>query len=89
MLKCHWKSTLGVECPGCGFQRSIDLLFQGDVMGSIEMYPASIPLLFTLLFTCIHLFLKLKSGPKIIVASFSITAVLVVANFVAKAVESF
>ena len=84
MLECHWKSTFGIECPGCGFQRSIQLLLEGNIWESIVQYPATLPLLFTFIYTFLHLFLKFKSGAKIIVISFSITAFLMLANYIYK-----
>ena len=47
MFPCFSKTLFGIECLGCGFQRSFVLLFQGDFSGSFKMYPA---LLTTFLF---------------------------------------
>ena len=40
----------GIDCPGCGFQRSCIALLKGDVMKSVALYPATIPLIVTALF---------------------------------------
>jgi len=40
MLPCLSKTLFGVECLGCGFQRSFLLLLQGEFAASFEMYPA-------------------------------------------------
>jgi hypothetical protein len=47
MFPCFSKTLFGIECLGCGFQRSFVLLLQGDFSGSFKMYPA---LLTTFLF---------------------------------------
>ena len=47
MFPCLSKTLFGIECLGCGFQRSFLLLMQGDFSGSFKMYPA---LLTTFLF---------------------------------------
>ncbi len=44
MLPCPFKKLTGIDCPGCGFQRSILALLQGDINKSIHLYPATIPL---------------------------------------------
>jgi hypothetical protein len=46
-LPCQVKSTTGVSCPGCGFQRSVIALLEGDLWTSIQHYPALIPLILT------------------------------------------
>jgi hypothetical protein len=40
MIPCLSKTLFGVECLGCGFQRSFLLLLQGDFKGCFQMYPA-------------------------------------------------
>lgn len=45
LLPCPFKYFTGIDCPGCGFQRSIIALFQGDLHKSFLMYPPAIPLL--------------------------------------------
>lgn len=84
MLECHWKSTFGVECPGCGFQRSVQHLLEGDLWNSIVLYPATIPILFTFIYTVAHVFLKFENGARNIVISFSISAGLMLGNFIYK-----
>lgn len=39
MLPCLFKKYLGFSCFGCGFQRSVWLLWQGDFYGAYQMYP--------------------------------------------------
>lgn len=45
MIPCLSKTLFGIECLGCGFQRAIILLFQGEWRASFLMYPALFPLL--------------------------------------------
>lgn len=40
MLPCLSKTLFGFECLGCGFQRSVVLLFQGHFEAAFQMYPA-------------------------------------------------
>ncbi len=40
MLPCLSKTLFGVECLGCGFQRSFLLLLKGEFVAAFQMYPA-------------------------------------------------
>ncbi|GAA4281772.1 DUF2752 domain-containing protein [Gaetbulibacter aestuarii] len=40
MLPCLSKKFFGIECFGCGMQRSLVLLIQGDFSAAFHMYPA-------------------------------------------------
>lgn len=84
MLDCYWKYYLGIECPGCGFQRSCWALFQGDILESLRLFPATIPLLLTLLILILHLRFKFNQGAKLITITFSSTAAIIVISFIVK-----
>lgn len=45
LLPCPFKYLTGIDCPGCGFQRSVIALAQGNLYKSFQLYPAAIPLL--------------------------------------------
>lgn len=45
LIPCPFKAITGMDCPGCGFQRSVIALIQGDIHGSLALYPAAIPIL--------------------------------------------
>ena len=40
MFPCMSKTLFGVDCLGCGFQRSFLLLLNGDFVEAFKMYPA-------------------------------------------------
>ena len=50
LLPCQFKTFTGFDCPGCGFQRSVLALFQGDFTRSFHLYPATILILFLSVF---------------------------------------
>ncbi len=77
MLPCINKKILGVDCLGCGMQRSISLLLQGEFTAAFYMYPAIYPLLLLLMFLGFNFFFKLKYG-HLIKTGLMITAVLTI-----------
>lgn len=50
LIPCPFKKLTGIDCPGCGFQRSLLALFKGNLNDSLHMYPATVPFLLTVLF---------------------------------------
>ena len=46
MMPCALKSIFGIDCPICGFQRSLVLFLQGNFIESFKIYP---PLIFAML----------------------------------------
>lgn len=40
MLPCLNKKLFGIDCPGCGAQRSLMLLLKGEFKEAFHMYPA-------------------------------------------------
>ena len=65
MLPCLNKRLFGLECPGCGMQRSVQLLLQGDFAAAFHMYPAIYPLMALLVFLVSTLFVKFKFAHQI------------------------
>ena len=62
MLPCTTKSWLGFDCPGCGIQRAFIALLKGDLLVSLQLYPALIPLL--LFFSLLTSLAQLASRPR-------------------------
>jgi hypothetical protein len=82
MLECSFKKHLGVECMGCGFQRSLEALFHGEFLQSIQLFPASIPIISTFIYTILHLIFKFKNGHRWIVFLFALSAGLMLIHFI-------
>ncbi|MDR3218329.1 MAG: DUF2752 domain-containing protein [Dysgonamonadaceae bacterium] len=74
LLTCPSKQFFHLDCPGCGLQRSIIALLEGDIVRSLQTYPATIPMLFTFAFTALHLKFGFRYGAAIIKWSFATTA---------------
>jgi hypothetical protein len=82
LLTCPIKQHLGIDCPGCGFQRSVLSFFQGDLIGSFKLYPATMPLMALLLFTLIHLRFDLKHGAFIIKIFYVSVTLIIIINYI-------
>ncbi len=84
MLPCQTKAMLGFDCPGCGIQRSIQFLVNGELWQAFKMYPAIYPMIGFFLALLINL-IKPKAIPQkgVIILAFS-TITLILANFIYK-----
>ena len=66
MLPCPFKYFTGIDCPGCGFQRSVIALVQGDLHKSFGIYPPAIPLLLFFAYGILDYRFKLDTKNEII-----------------------
>jgi hypothetical protein len=84
MLSCPYKKYFGLDCLGCGMQRSLLALLKGNVVESFYLYPALIPMFIMLLLLIAHLVFKLKNGAALLKYNFIFVISIVVINFVLK-----
>ncbi|MDR2622042.1 MAG: DUF2752 domain-containing protein [Dysgonamonadaceae bacterium] len=77
LLTCPSKHFFHIDCPGCGLQRSVLALFEGDLVKSVQLYPATIPILFCFIFTALHLKFDFKHGAEIIKWSYILSATII------------
>ncbi|MGB5822363.1 MAG: DUF2752 domain-containing protein [Saonia sp.] len=84
MLPCLSKRILGVDCPGCGLQRSVAFLFQGDFVAAFKMYPAIYTIILLFAFLSVDYFFKIKHANKIVITLMISSIVLILANFILK-----
>jgi hypothetical protein len=78
------KASTGIDCPGCGMQRAIIKLLEGDLQGSLQMNPSALPILFMLIFLMLHLKFQFKHGARIITVLFIISSTIIVVNYIVK-----
>jgi hypothetical protein len=82
MLNCMVKAATGFPCPGCGSQRAFWLLIEGDIVGSLQMYPALVPAFITVLFTLLHLYFRFARGHRVIVGMTAFSVTLMIVNYI-------
>lgn len=81
---CFFKSTFGIDCPGCGMTRAFFSLLKGNLMESLAYNPGLIPFLITIIALVIQLKLKHPRGGFIIMWMFIITTAITVINYSVK-----
>jgi hypothetical protein len=81
MIPCLSKILFGVECLGCGFQRSFLLLLQGNFTGSFQMYPALFTSLLFLGLLNFHFIYKSIISQKVILTVALINVIFMIAGY--------
>ena len=84
MLPCLNKTLFGVDCLGCGIQRSISLIFQGQFVAAYKMYPAIFTLFILAIFLIFNLFIKFKHDYKIKMGIILLNVIIVVISYLFK-----
>lgn len=82
MLTCSFKSLTGFDCPGCGNQRALIALLQGDIKASVQLYPALIFQLVTIIYTIAHIFFSFRKGARNIIILFSTTMAITIGYYI-------
>ena len=62
LLTCPFKKLTGIDCPGCGLQRSLIAFVKGDFYESLTLYPATFPLIFLAAFNILNTYYRLDKG---------------------------
>ena len=83
-LPCFYKSVLGIDCPGCGMQRAFIALLRGDLIESLQLYPALIPTIAMLMLLVVHVFFRLKNGARTLMWFFIVNSLLIVISYICK-----
>lgn len=85
MFPCVFKATAGIPCPGCGLQRGVVQMLQGDVLESVEVFPPLIPMLFMISLLLVGLkFQAFKGRSFLLFFSYGLVIVSMVINFAIK-----
>ena len=83
MLSCQWKE-MGMECMGCGLQRSVIYLLKGDFVNAFLSYPAIYSLVLMLFILALHLKFNFSQGHRILQGLFILNVIIIVCNYLLK-----
>jgi hypothetical protein len=78
------KQIFGFDCPGCGTQRAIALVLEGDFIGAFQMFP---PVYTTILFfivAILQLVNKSRSYSTLLIALAIINVVSMIISYIYK-----
>lgn len=84
MVTCLNKKLFGFDCLGCGGQRAVFYLFQGDFIAAFKMYPAIYTLIPLFIIIGLNFFYKIKHANKIINILAIASVAIIIINFIIK-----
>ncbi len=84
MLPCLNKKLFGIDCPGCGIQRSLAALIEGNFTEAFNLYPAVFTLLALFVFFLAHKKFQFKAGKEIIIILVSTNLTIVILSYIIK-----
>ena len=82
MLPCLSKQLLDMECPGCGLQRAVVLMLQGEFKASFLMYPGLYPLILLFALIVFDRIFNLSFGQRGIALLGLLTVGTILTNFI-------
>ncbi len=84
MLPCMNKKLFGIDCPGCGLQRSVVMVTKGEFKEAFHMFPAIYTTLLFSLAVVAHFVLKKKITAKILLILGILNVVILIIAYVLK-----
>ena len=84
LFPCAYKQLFGIDCPVCGFQRSLISLIKGDLIDSFKIYAPLLPTSFLIIFFVFYLFNKKLVKQKFLFYYSSIVLVIITINYFIK-----
>jgi hypothetical protein len=84
MLPCMNKQLFGIECPGCGTQRAIAFLLDGEFYEALKIYPAIYTLILFFLVVGLHFVDKSRSYTKWIAPLAIINGIIIISSYLIK-----
>lgn len=77
MIPCPYKYFFGIECIGCGLQRSIFSIYNFELIQSIRFFPGLIPLILFLILEIFYFFGFKSKKMKLFIFIFGISAFII------------
>lgn len=89
LLPCLNKQLFGMECYGCGSQRAVLLLVDGEFSAAFRMFPAIYSVLFLLIFVLFNLFYRFRNDFNIKIGLISLNAAIILIHYTIKMMHFF
>jgi len=83
LLSCPWKK-MGIDCMGCGMQRSLIHLLKGEFIEGFYMYPPIYTIIIMFVYLGLHLKFQFKIGHKILLGLFILNILITFVNYCIK-----
>lgn len=84
LIPCLNKQLFGMDCYGCGGQRALLLLLNGEFYEAFKMFPAIYALLSLLIFVISDMFFRFKYAHVIKMSLIIVTAAIILLNYSVK-----
>ena len=84
MFPCLNKSLFGVDCIGCGTQRSLLYLSNGEFTKAFYQFPAIYTTILLFIFIGLHVINKKRDYQKIIIGLVIINAIIMIISYIYK-----
>lgn len=89
MLPCFNKKLFGFDCPGCGAQRSMYLLSQGEFVSAFKMFPAVYTTVLLFAIIGLHFVDRSRNYHKAMIFMAVLNAAITVIAYIYKIVTNF
>ena len=87
MLRCPSKMLMHIDCPGCGLQRGILHLLKGNIRESLQVYPATIPVLLLFIYLLLHLIFRFRNGNRNLIFLYIVCAGIILVHYIYKVIN--
>ncbi|MGV1012575.1 MAG: DUF2752 domain-containing protein [Flavobacterium sp.] len=84
MLPCMFKKMFGMDCIGCGIQRSINLIWNGEFVKAFTMFPAIYTILLFFIATAFFVIDPKHRSHKVVISLAIINAVIMIVSYAYK-----
>lgn len=84
MLPCLFKKMFGIDCIGCGMQRSLNFVLHGEFAKAFHMFPAIYTSILFSLSLMLYLIDKKRSHHKLVISLALINVTIMIVSYTYK-----
>lgn len=84
MLPCMFKKMFGIDCIGCGIQRSFDLILNGEFVKAFAMFPAIYTILLFFIAIVFYIIDPKHRSHKVVISLAIINAIVMIVSYAYK-----